>query len=26
MTNQLGLHGIHFDLFTVLNELYNYAL
>jgi hypothetical protein len=26
MTNQLGLHGIHFDLFTVLSELYNYAL
>ena len=26
MNNQLGLHGIHSDLFTVLNELYNYAL
>jgi hypothetical protein len=26
MTNQLGLNGIHFDLFTILIELYNYAL
>ena len=26
MTNQLGLHGIHSELFTVLSELYNNAL
>ena len=26
MTNQLGLHGIHSNLFTVLSELYNNAL
>ncbi|MFT6344886.1 MAG: DNA-binding response OmpR family regulator/anti-sigma regulatory factor (Ser/Thr protein kinase) [Paraglaciecola sp.] len=26
MTNQLGLHSIHSDLFTVLSELYNNAL